>query len=218
MSDRTYLTTGRVNQKWRTRVLLLEVAAELIRGGRNLSISEVADIAKVSRATAYRYFPTVDLLIAHAALWKVAGQEHNEFDVRFLNGSNPYEKVDAVVVELDRLTKDHQNEFRAMLRVSLEQGSDEEELRGRIRYFAFKKALEGLHRTIGRAAFDQLVCALSLTVGIESQIVLRDICKLQAAKALEVKRWAAKSLLHVALSEANVATAKKKTARSRTLR
>lgn len=202
MNSRNYLTTGRVNQKRRTREALLEVAAELIRQGRTFSIGDVADIAKVGRTTAYRYYPTVDLLIANAALWKVAGREQNEFEDQFGSDSTPYEKVDSVVIESDRSTHEHRNEFRAMLRVSLDQGVKDAERRSQIRYFLLKKTLADLQLTLGDKNFEQLVCALSLTVGIESQIVLQDICMLPPNKAREVKRWAAQALLKAALAEA----------------
>lgn len=201
MSGRTYLTSGRVNQKHRTREALLDAAAELIRAGRNFSIGEVADIAKVGRTTAYRYFPSIDLLVAHAALWKVAGQEQSEFEARFERCETPFDRVEAVVLESDRSTNEHKNEFRAMLRVSLEQGGDDKEHRSRIRYFVLKKALEGLQEQLGKGAFERVVCALSLTVGVEAQIVLRDICLLSGNAARDVKLWAARAILKEALAE-----------------
>jgi AcrR family transcriptional regulator len=216
MSDRSYLNTGRMNQKRRTRELLLEVAADLIRRNKTVSINDVADIAKVGRTTAYRYFPTADLLVANAALWKVAAQDYNEFLDRFEAGSTPFETLDTLVTQLDRLTDEHKNEFRAMLRVSLEQGQNEH--RTRIRYFALKKALGGLQHSLGSAKLERLVCAICLTVGIESQIVLQDLCLLPADKAREVKRWAATSLLRAALAEARAENGRAKGTKPRTSR
>ena len=214
MSGRTYLTSGRVNQKYRTRESLLDAAAELIRVGRNFSIGEVADMAKVGRTTAYRYFSNVDLLVAHAALWKVAGQEQSEFELRFESCKTPFDRVEAIVLESDRSTNEHKNEFRAMLRVSLEQGDEEEGHRPRIRYFVLKKALEELQERLGKVAFEQVVCALSLTVGVEAQIVLRDICLLSGNKARDVKLWAARAILKEALAEVKFSSSEKEASSS----
>ena len=56
------------NAKRRTRKALLEAAAQLVRGGVKPSLEEVAEAALVSRATAYRYFPSVEALLREAAL------------------------------------------------------------------------------------------------------------------------------------------------------
>src|SRR5918997_6284094 len=59
-----YLATGRQNQKQRTREAIVESAIRLARAGRSPSIAEVAKDAKVSTATAYRYFPNAESLWA----------------------------------------------------------------------------------------------------------------------------------------------------------
>ena len=52
----------------RTRKDLLQAATRLMKQGRKPSLEEVAEEAMVSRATAYRYFSTVDALLLEAAL------------------------------------------------------------------------------------------------------------------------------------------------------
>jgi hypothetical protein len=49
--------------------------------------------------------------------------------------------------------------------------------------------------------FERLVAAMCLCVGIESLVVLRDVCSLEATKAEEVARWAAFTLLRGSLDE-----------------
>jgi len=58
------LSTTRHRQKKRTRKALLDAAVELIRQGREPTVAEVAAVGEVSRATAYRYFPTQESLLA----------------------------------------------------------------------------------------------------------------------------------------------------------
>ena len=57
---------GRPNQKSRTRKDLLRAAARLMKAGRSPALEEVAADAMVSRATAYRYFPTQAALVQAA--------------------------------------------------------------------------------------------------------------------------------------------------------
>ncbi len=195
------LENGRVNQKKRTREALLHAAAELMKLGRPFSIADAADFAEVSRATAYRYFPTPESLTTHAALWRVTARENAEFDRSFPADENAAERVDRLVVASDRITNDHQPEFRAMLRLALE--SDERiEGRPRLRHEALTRALGNEKKTLGKARFERLVSALTLTLGMEAQIVLEDVCGLGRNKALDVKRWAAQALLRAAFEEA----------------
>ncbi|HET7483433.1 MAG TPA: TetR/AcrR family transcriptional regulator, partial [Actinomycetota bacterium] len=56
---------GRARQKSRTRRALIEAARESFREGHVPTIATAAELADISRATAYRYFPTqLDLLRA----------------------------------------------------------------------------------------------------------------------------------------------------------
>ncbi|MGD9922560.1 MAG: TetR/AcrR family transcriptional regulator [Pseudorhodoplanes sp.] len=198
MTKRGYLDSGRIDQKRRTRNILIKAAADLIAQGRDVSISDIVNITKIGRTTVYRYFPTLDVLIANAALWKVAGPDQSEIDTRVAQASSPAERIDAMVVENDRLTNRHSREFRAMLRVSLDNGAKGQQ-RARVRYFAFQRALADLEKVADKATVEKLICALTLTVGIEAQIVLKEICLLNDAEAREVKRWVAKVLLNAAI-------------------
>jgi len=60
--------TGRPNQRRRTRKDLLLAASRLLKQGRKPSLEEIAEEAIVSRATAYRYFPSVEALHREAPL------------------------------------------------------------------------------------------------------------------------------------------------------
>src|ERR1043165_3475983 len=73
VSSRDMATSGRERQKNRTRRLLVETAADLIRGGHAPSVAELAEAADVSRATGYRYFPTKEMLLAEVALFATGG-------------------------------------------------------------------------------------------------------------------------------------------------
>lgn len=198
------LTSGRVKQKLRTRDALVAAAIELVRQGRYFSVADVADAAGVGRTTAYRYFPTQEMLFAQAVLQFVGGADDRSMYHTFASETDPVARVDAVVTGSDASMSAHEGEYRAMLRLSLEQrpGSEDFPRRQMQRLRWLEDALGGARPQLGAAAFSRLVAALSLCVGIEAQVVLRDICMLKPAAAREVKRWAARALLRAALDEA----------------
>ncbi len=55
---------------------------------------------------------------------------------------------------------------------------------------------------LGDKTYERLTSALSLFLGIEASIVMRDVCLLNASEARRVKLWGAQSLLEAALGEA----------------
>ncbi|MQY17182.1 TetR/AcrR family transcriptional regulator [Nocardia macrotermitis] len=57
---------GRANQKERTRRAILDAARTLIDAGGEVTMPEVARNARVSEATAYRYFPDLPTLLREA--------------------------------------------------------------------------------------------------------------------------------------------------------
>ena len=62
----------RANQRYRTRKDLIAAAERLMKNGHKPSLEEVAAAARVSRATAYRYFPNVEALLIEAPLESAA--------------------------------------------------------------------------------------------------------------------------------------------------
>ena len=60
-----YEATGRTAQKARTRNALIDAARALINNGATPTVEDAAAEARISRTTAYRYFPNQrDLLVA----------------------------------------------------------------------------------------------------------------------------------------------------------
>lgn len=57
---------GRANQKRRTRQALIEAALAMREKGLDPTFAEVAEEALVSRATAYRYFSSVEALVSES--------------------------------------------------------------------------------------------------------------------------------------------------------
>jgi len=209
---------GRVNQKRRTRAAILAAAVELLEQGRSPTVAEVADAALVSRATAYRYFPTQEYLLFEAALETTRSDIDRELEENTLP-EDPEARLEMLIDALQKRIIDKEAAFRTMLSLSLEQFPGEEvvvegehyrgesplplRLRGGGRVRWIKKALAPVEGRLEEQTFRRLVAALSLCMGIEALVVLRDVCALEPSEAEEVLRWAARTLLRSSLAEAH---------------
>jgi AcrR family transcriptional regulator len=198
----TDLASGRANQKARTRQALVEAAMAFVRQGQEFSVADVADAARVGRTTAYCYFPTREALFAQAVLTLVASNDYPDFYELFRQSSDVAARVDAVVETSDASITLHEEQYRAMLRLSLEADpADELPRRPAYRRQWLTDALDPLRDTLDPRSFGRLVAALSLCVGIEAQISLCDVCGLTPDEARAVKLWTARALLKAALAE-----------------
>jgi AcrR family transcriptional regulator len=197
------LGSGRANQKARTREALVDAAISLVREGQEFSVADVADLARVSRTTAYNYFPTVESLYRQAVLTFVTRTDYPAFYQLFERSSDPEERLLAVVAGSDVSVRMHEVLYRGMLGVSLpsyERSDVPRRPAYRPRWLA--DALGPIRERLDRRVFKRLVSALSLCVGIEAHVTLRDVCGLSADEARRTKMWAARALLAAGLAEA----------------
>lgn len=193
----SYEDVGRTAQKARTRAALVAAARELLARGVTPAVEDVAEAASISRATAYRYFPNQHELLVAA---------HPEVEAPSLLGPDPpadvAARLDAVVVGLGEIFLASEQSYRAMLRLSLENGGDRGELvlrKGR-RYLWIEDALEPLRDRLAPPELERLVHAIAIVVGIEALVTLVDLGHLSRERALEVTRWSAQALLGAALA------------------
>jgi AcrR family transcriptional regulator len=203
----------RANQKARTRAALVTAAAELLRrGAAPPTVAEAAEAAKVSRATAYRYFPTQEaLLVEVAALGPLVapveaalaallpGEDAEARLLRLLDAFNP-----AVFAD--------QAPMRTALRIYLDSwfeqrraGAESPAVREGRRTRWLDEALAPVRRGMPAREWRRLRAALSLTLGSEALIVMKDVCRLGDEEALAVLRWAATALLRAGLDGARQA-------------
>jgi AcrR family transcriptional regulator len=192
---------ARANQRRRTRKDLLEAAARLLKQGRKPSIDDVAEEALVSRATAYRYFPGVEGLLAEAALDVAVPGAGELFDGE--TSRDPVSRVQFVDTSLHDVILANEASFRLMLIHALDrriQRDDGEELpiRQNRRTALIEAALEPARAQFTPAARDTLVQALALIIGTEGMIVVKDVLQLDDAEARKVKRWAIRALVEAA--------------------
>lgn len=176
---------------------MLETATRLMQDGKTPSVSEVAEAAEVSRATAYRYFPSQAALV-HAVVDEALGP--------ILTWSSASNDAGERVEDLFRSSMPRIGEFeatfRAALKLSLEQaaqgegGADSEPrfTRGH-RVDLLRDALRPLRGEMPAKQVDRLAQALSLLFGVEALIVLKDMWGLDERQAYSVAEWAAQSLV-----------------------
>lgn len=200
----SYDSSGRMNQKRRTRAALVAAAAEFVRIGQVPTVAQVAESALISKSTAYRYFPSQEALLAEALLNVVNRTDLEAVFVAARSTGTAAARLDAVVRADHALVVKHETAFRTAVRAMLApRGDDPSEVPrrpgNRLHYLA--EALAPLADQLGAERLQRLVIALAMCVGMESIMVTMDIAGLPLADAEAVKRWAAAALLEAALGE-----------------
>jgi AcrR family transcriptional regulator len=175
----------------------MDTAVALVKEGRRPSVSAVADQAGVSRATAYRYFPSQELMLSEAEVRAAAGPATAGPLPGGTGAADPAELAAAVTRQACQFALDHEERLRTALRLSLDPQSGYQRPGRRGRWVD-----EIIAATGGRLdppARARLSAALNLVLGIDPIIVLTDIAGLDRAEALEVLEWVAATLVQAAV-------------------
>jgi len=183
----------------RTMRLLREAAQELLRTGGPLTVPAAAELAGVSRATAYRYFPNNDSVVLHATM-SLADNPLEDADWTSGAVESP-DELGARAAELVRATAtwafDHETELRTMLRLSLtperEQVKPRRGLTNRGRWIG--ALLEGLPSDVPPAARERLAAALIPLFGSDAVVWTADMAELPRDEAIELLAWMARVLI-----------------------
>lgn len=183
----------------RTHRAMVDAAAKLMKRGATPSVTEVSEAAGVSRATAYRYFPTqADLVDA------VVGEAFGPLGDWQPTSDAVGERVsDMLGASLARVGS-FESTFRSALKLSLEPeaggGSSKSQRVGLV-----ENALAPLRKAMPRAQFRRLAQAISLVSGVELMVVVKDLWGGSAAEARSTAQWMADTLVAAALKEAGPA-------------
>jgi AcrR family transcriptional regulator len=194
-----YESTGRANQKARTRDALVAATRELLAQGVIPTMEGAAAAAAISRTTAYRYFPNLRVLL-------VAAYPHA--DEKSLLGSDPppdpLARLQIVAESQTRRILEYEPEMRAVLRLSLERdltdGPGLPMHRGQ-RIAWIEDALAPLKGQIAAGQLRLLVYGIGATLGIEAFVWLTDIAGLLREDAAATMRSNASRLLRSAIAE-----------------
>jgi AcrR family transcriptional regulator len=193
---------GRVNQKLRTRQALIDAARALREENRHATFAEVADRALVSRATAYRYFPSLEALISETATDRGIKPLASVWQV----GADPVEGIGRAATALNALLLGDEVGVHVMERsfmtVWLDSTSRDTRLRPGRRMAYIDPIVDSLQDALTPAARKRLKHALAVVMGTEAVIAARDVSRASVEEALDATAWAARSLLRQALAEA----------------
>ena len=197
--------TGQLSgPKERTMRLLREAARELLRTGGPLTVPAAAEVAGVSRATAYRYFPNNEAVVLHATM-SIADNPLDETDWSPPAPTSSGE-LDARAAGLVRATAvwafEHETELRTMLRLSLEPEREHVKprrgLTNRGRWIS--ALLEGLPSDVPQVSRDRLANALVPLFGSDAIVWTTDLADLPREQAIDLLAWMAQVLVKATLA------------------
>ena len=199
--------------------LLLDTAMALIRSAGHIpSVAEVAQHSRVSRATAYRYFPSRSALInavTQRSLGAVRGFSSTQPDGR--------ERVRDLFNQTFPRFKEFEPQLRAAAQLALEQWAleragllDEEPYRRGHRVRILERALAPFEPLMAPALLSRLHHALSVVYGIEPYMILKDIWGLPDREVERTALWMADALVDAALRQAALPASPRKAVRQRT--
>jgi AcrR family transcriptional regulator len=184
--------------------VMLDTAMELMERGVIPSVSEVAEAASVSRATAYRYFPSQAVMIQEAVGEALGPILDWHSDV-----AEPEERISQLIAFAYPRMETYETTLRAALQLAIQQrarlqagtlGEEQPIVRGH-RKELLAEALRPIKGKLRRPAFDRLAQSLSLIFGTEALVVLKDIWDLDGDEARRVAVWAAHALVRAAIAE-----------------
>ncbi len=189
----------------RTRDLMVRTAVGLMQRGQTPSVSDAAEAAGVSRATAYRYFPTQSALVEEVvdhALGPIL-----EWDSTLADAED---RVTHLLASSSARILEFESTFKAALGLSLDQWAKKRagdvpngpQFRRGHRIELLEKAMAPLRDKLSDAQFSRLAKALSLTFGLEVLLVLKDMWTVDVDEMQSVATWAARALVRAALAEA----------------
>ncbi len=197
---------GLTSTRARTRRLLIDTAMKLFDSGAFPSITEVAQEAQLSRATAYRYFPTQSALVSAIVaetLSPIKNWQPTEEDASA--------RIDELLsFAFPRMLK-HEGTLRAALHLSLTQWAQsqsvnalplkEKLVRGN-RKAMLTQVIEPLNKELPPALMDRVVRSLSLVYGSEIFLVMKDIWGCDDDELQDIGKWIAKAIVRQAREDA----------------
>lgn len=171
------------------RTALLEAACALLDAGGSPTVTEAADRAGISRATAYRHFATNERLLTEAVLDRIAREA---VALNLPSADTPEEAAELLVERVMDFVLANRALFRLMLRLSLEPGAGP---RGRRRLGWARSVLEPHAAVLRPGALEELVPMLALLLGPETLVALQDAAGQDDAQSRALARAAARAMV-----------------------
>jgi AcrR family transcriptional regulator len=191
---------GLSNQMHRTRSAIIAAARELVDRGAEITMPAVAAEARVSEATAYRYFPDLISLLRVSVMTDdlVATLQSATC------GDDPVERVGQAAEILGRAVLRRQGAVRVLVASTIAKPATAKE-RPAHRFGLIEHALAPWIDKCGpaeRAEIEQLVRGLAVVISAESLFALIDLCDLTPEAAITSMVTTARQLTAAAVAAA----------------
>lgn len=192
--------SGRVSQRNRTRKAIVDATMQLIAGGKSPSITEIIQAAQVSRRTVYMYFPTLEQLLLDATLGLLS-QKTIDPVFSASDSTDAPTRVEQLSRAINGSVKETIHLGRALIRLTVEsrEPNSGTPRRGYRRVAWLERALEPIRGKVSRQEFERLLSALTVLMGWEPMIVLKDLRGLDDKEAEDVLAFAARAVVEAAL-------------------
>ena len=194
--NKSKFSTGRVNQKLKTREKILRAALDLLKNKVEFSLEDVAENMGSSRATVYRYFSNIDLLCAEAAL-SLHTKTTDEL-MKEVNNLNLSETLFHIQKYFNTLAQKHEVAFRKYLSVALAEsakGVKADKLRGSRRPIILEKTLAKYTNEINPLNHRNLQLITSVLSGIEPLVANKDVNGLSNKDSNDLLKWALEMII-----------------------
>ncbi|HCT77261.1 MAG TPA: TetR family transcriptional regulator [Micromonosporaceae bacterium] len=192
-----YESTGRRNQKARTREALVAATRALLTEGVTPTVEHAAANAGISRTTAYRYFPSQRSLLL-AAYPEIAHESLLPKEAP----DDPEARLDIVMQAFTAITTEWEPQLRTSLRLALEKGRDSDQPLRKGRAIGWiEDALIPLRDSHPGVDIHRLAIAIRSATGIEALVWLTDVAGLDRDEAVQIMRWTARAQLQAAMTE-----------------
>ena len=193
--------------KKRTYDRLIETAIEALEQGKDISITELSDRTGISRATAYRYFPTkTDLISA------VVEQSLSLIFLWQSDKENVEDRInDFLAFAFPQMIK-HEGTLRAALSLSLKQWADERSqltektkklVRGN-RKEILSNLLQPIKEQLPDELYNKVIHSISIIYGSEIFMVLKEIWNFDNEQMITLSQWIAKAIINQARRDAEI--------------
>lgn len=182
------LNEGRIKQKQKTRTVILAAAKRLMKKSKRISLEEIAEKAEISRATIYRYFSNVDLLILEASL----DIHHQSADEIFkkVDHLSMRERIFFIQEHYNTLAQKNEIEFRRYMSAVLSESvTNQKKVRGARRVDSLKKSLEPFKKDLPKKELEKLIHIATVLMGIDALIVSKDVCGLNNKDSSALLHW-----------------------------
>jgi hypothetical protein len=150
------------------------------------------------------YFPTLEQLLLDATLGAMSSTSIDAVLERNAHDHDPKARVHALANAMVKMSSKTLTMGRRLIRLTVEtpeKPRSNTPRRGYRRVHWIERALEPLRRRVSAERLERLISALTVLMGWEAMIVLRDVRGLDLATETQVTTWATGALVDAIVAE-----------------